>query len=81
MSDDLTGALTKMANDLNKFNSTFAENTKELKETLSQVTDNYDNQVKLLDAIDKIKIAKIAKASWTTESKPDICCLIIPCLS
>lgn len=37
-----------MANDLNNFNSTFAENTKELKETLSQVTDNYDNQVNYL---------------------------------
>ena len=73
MSDDLTGALTKMANDLNKFNSTFAENTKELKETLSQVTDNYDNQVKLLDAIDKIKIAKIAKANVEVYDKLQGC--------
>lgn len=63
MSDDLTGALTKMAQDLNHFNSTFAENTQELKVTLSQVTDNYDNQIQLLDAIDKIKITKIAKAN------------------
>lgn len=73
MSDDLTGALTKMANDLNKFNSTFAENTKELKETLFQVTDNYDNQVKLLDAIDKIKIAKIAKANVEVYDKLQGC--------
>ena len=73
MSDDLTGVLTKMANDLNKFNSTFAENTKELKETLSQVTDNYDNQVKLLDAIDKIKIAKIAKANVEVYDKLQGC--------
>lgn len=62
-----------MANDLNKFNSTFAENTKELKETLSQVTDNYDNQVKLLDAIDKIKIAKIAKANVEVYDKLQGC--------
>lgn len=54
MSDSLTGALTKMAQDLNHFNSTFAENTKELKETLSRVTDNYDSQIQLLDAIDRI---------------------------
>ena len=73
MSDNLTGALTKMANDLNNFNSTFAENTKELKETLSQVTDNYDNQVKLLDAIDKIKIAKIAKANVEVYDKLQGC--------
>ena len=55
MSDDLTGALTKMANDL------------------SQVTDNYDNQVKLLDAIDKIKIAKIAKANVEVYDKLQGC--------
>lgn len=73
MSDDLTGALTKMAQDLNLFNSTFAENTKELKETLSQVTDNYDNQVQLLEAIDKIKIAKIAKANVEVYDKLQGC--------
>ena len=73
MSDDLTGALTKMAQDLNQFNSTFADNTKELKETLSQVTDNYDNQVQLLDAIDKIKIEKIAKANVAVYDKLQGC--------
>lgn len=73
MSGDLSGALTKMAIDLNNFNSTFAENTKELKETLSQVTDNYDSQVKLLDAIDKIKIAKIAKANVEVYDKLQGC--------
>lgn len=73
MSDSLTGALIKMAQDLNHFNSTFAENTKELKETLSRVTDNYDSQIQLLDAIDRIKIEKIAKANVTVYDKLQGC--------
>lgn len=73
MSDSLTGTLTKMAQDLNHFNSTFAENTKELKETLSRVTDNYDSQIQLLDAIDRIKIEKIAKANVTVYDKLQGC--------
>lgn len=73
MSDSLTGALTKMAQDLNHFNSTFTENTKELKETLSRVTDNYDSQIQLLDAIDRIKIEKIAKANVTVYDKLQGC--------
>lgn len=63
LSDDITGAIIKMTQDLNQFNSSFAQNTKELKETLHTVSDNYENQIKLLDAIDKIKITKIAKAN------------------
>ena len=63
LSDDITGAILKMTNDLNEFNSTFAQNTKELKETLATVNSNYDAQVKLLQAIDRIKITKIAKAN------------------
>lgn len=73
MSDSLTGALTKMAQDLNHFNSTFAENTIELKETLSRVTDNYDSQIQLLDAIDRIKIEKIAKANVAVYDKLQGC--------
>lgn len=63
LSDDITGALIRMTQDLNEFNSSFAQNTKELKETLKTVNDNYEGQVQLLDAIDKIKINKIAKAN------------------
>ena len=63
LSDDITGAIIKMTQDLNEFNSSFAQNTKELKETLRTVNDNYEGQVKLLDAIEKIKITKIAKAN------------------
>lgn len=40
LSDDITGAILKMTTDLNEFNRTFAENTHELKDTLSTVNDN-----------------------------------------
>ena len=63
LNDDLTGALVKMTQDLNNFNNTFAENTRELHETLQLVTDNYENQVELLETIDNLKINKIASAN------------------
>lgn len=73
LSDDITGALIKMTQDLNEFNRTFADNTRELKETLSTVKENYDGQVKLLEAIDKIKINKIAKANIEVYDKLQGC--------
>ena len=73
LSDDITGALLKMTQDLNEFNRTFANNTRELKETLSTVKDNYEGQVKLLDAIDKIKINKIAQANIEVYDKLQGC--------
>ena len=73
LSDDITGALIKMTQDLNEFNRTFADNTRELKETLSTVKDNYEGQVKLLEAIDKIKINKIAKANIEVYDKLQGC--------
>lgn len=73
LSDDITGALIKMTQDLNEFNRTFADNTRELKETLCTVKDNYEGQVKLLDAIDKIKINKIAKANIEVYDKLQGC--------
>lgn len=63
MTDDFQGALVKMTQDLNEFNSTFADNTKELRQTLSLVKDNYEGQVEILESIQKLKIAKIAQAN------------------
>lgn len=73
LSDDITGALIKMTHDLNVFNRTFADNTRELKQTLGTVKDNYEGQVKLLAAIDKIKINKIAKANIEVYDKLQGC--------
>lgn len=73
LSDDITGALIKMTQDLNEFNRTFADNTRELKQTLGTVKDSYEGQVKLLEAIDKIKINKIAKANIEVYDKLQGC--------
>lgn len=63
LTDDLMGALIKMTQDLNEFNASFANNTRELKETLSLVSDNYENQIEILEVIDRLKINKIAQAN------------------
>lgn len=63
LSDDITGALIRMTNDLNEFNSTFASNTHELKETLSTVNSNYSEQIQLFEAIERLKINEIAQAN------------------
>lgn len=73
LSDDITGALLKMTQDLNEFNRTFAGNTRELKETLNSVKDNYEDQVKLLEAIDRINIDKITKANIEVYDKLQGC--------
>ena len=73
LSDDLTGALIKMTQDLNQFNSTFAANTKELKDTLALVTDSYKGQVKILDSIEKLKVTKIATANIEVYDKLQGC--------
>lgn len=63
LSDDITGALIKMTQDLNEFNSTFASNTKELKDTLALVIDNNKGQVEILNSIEKLNVNKIATAN------------------
>lgn len=73
LSDDITGALIKMTQDLNEFNSSFAGNTKELKETLKIVSDNYEGQVKLIESIQNLKIAKIAKANIEVYDRLQAC--------
>ena len=73
LSDDITGALIKMTQDLNEFNSTFASNTKELKETLALVTDTYKGQVEILETVEKLKVNKIATANIEVYSKLQGC--------
>ena len=73
LSDDITGALIKMTQDLNEFNSTFASNTRELKETLALVSDSYKGQVEILKTIEKLKVNKIATANIDVYDKLQGC--------
>ena len=73
LSDDITGALIKMTQDLNEFNSTFASNTKELKDTLALVTDSYKGQVEILKTIETLKVNKIATANIEVYEKLQGC--------
>lgn len=73
LSDDIAGALIKMTQDLNEFNSTFASNTKELKETLALVTDSYKGQVEILETVEKLKVNKIATANIEVYNKLQGC--------
>jgi len=63
LTDDMMGAVLKMTSDLNSFNNTFSANTKELRETLKTVSDNYEGQIEILNAIERIKITKVAQAN------------------
>lgn len=52
-----------MTRNLSSFNNTFAENTKELRATLSQVNDSYQKQAEMMRAINRLKIGEIASAN------------------
>lgn len=73
LSDDITGALIKMTQDLNEFNRTFASNTKELKDTLALVIDNNKGQVEILKSIEKLNVNKIATANIEVYDKLQGC--------
>jgi hypothetical protein len=63
ISNNTSGALVKMTKNLSNFNSAFAENTKDLRGTLSKVNESYKIQADLIQAINKIKIGDIASAN------------------
>ena len=73
LSDDITGALIKMTQDLNDFNKSFASNTAELKDTLALVIDNNKGQVEILKSIEKLNVNKIAKANIEVYDKLQGC--------
>lgn len=63
ISSDTSSALVRMTQNLTTFNSAFAENTKDLRTTLSNVNDSYKIQADLIQAINKLKIKDIAAAN------------------
>lgn len=63
ISSDLSSALVKLGNDLLGFNSTFSSNAKLLQSTIVDVSKATTEQSQLLQLIEKLDIARIAKAN------------------
>lgn len=55
MSDSITDTLDKMAQNLNEFNDTFSDNTNNFGKELSKINEIYEQQIKLIDAINKLQ--------------------------
>lgn len=63
LTNDITGALVKMSENLNSFNRTFVENTREFKDTLLETQNVNDSQAKLYKSITELRIKDIATAN------------------
>lgn len=73
LSTDMSSALVRMTQQLTNFNESFARNTKEMRDTLSLVNDASKWQAQLLQAIDKLKIDRIASANIAVYDKLKNC--------
>lgn len=60
---DTSEALNNLVKKLNRFNSTFAENTAELKSTLNRVNEVYRTQDSIIQAVKDMDVQKMAKAN------------------
>lgn len=63
ISTDASSALVQMTRNLTTFNSTFSENTNELKSALAYVNESYQKQSEIINAINQLKIEDIAYAN------------------
>ena len=63
MSNDLGQVIFQMQRNLTKFNNTFASNTSQLDSVLKGINTTYEDQTRLLKAIEKLKIDEIATAN------------------
>lgn len=73
MNTDATSAMRTMVENLSAFNDTFATNTKELNASLSHVTETTKGQAAILDAINNLKITRIATANIEVYDKLKNC--------
>ena len=63
MSNDLGQVIFQMQRNLTKFNNTFASNTSQLDSVLKGINMTYEDQTRLLKAVEKLKIDEIATAN------------------
>ena len=73
LSNDMGDVLVTVTKNLSSFNRTFAKNAKDLNTTLSIVKDTTSNQAELLNAVNEIKINKVAKANIEVYDKLKNC--------
>lgn len=63
MSNDLGQVIFQMQRNLTKFNNTFASNTSQLDSVLKGINTTYEDQTRLLKAVEKLKMDEIATAN------------------
>lgn len=63
MSNDLGQVIFQMQRNLTKFNNTFASNTSQLDSVFKGINTTYEDQTRLLKAVEKLKIDEIATAN------------------
>ena len=63
LTTDMSTALIEMTRNLNRFNDTFADNTRKLDVTLARVNTSYREQTRLIESIEQVGINKIVKAN------------------
>lgn len=63
LSTDTANTLKMLTGNLTKFNTTFSNNTRELRDTLSEVNVSYRSQAELMEAINRLNIRDIASAN------------------
>ena len=73
LSSDAMSAISKMTENLADFNSTFAQNAKELKGTLSLVAQTSQDQARLFETLENLKIQKVATANIEVYDKLKNC--------
>lgn len=73
MNTDAASAMRVMVENLSAFNSAFATNTDELNESLSQVAEATKGQAEILEAINELKITRIATANIEVYDKLKNC--------
>lgn len=73
LSTDMTTTLVKMTNNLRDFNNTFSTNTLKLDRTLAKVNDSYTGQAKLLEALERVDVKRVAVANVQVYEKLKDC--------
>lgn len=69
MSDSITDTLEKLTHNLKDFNDTFSANTKNFGKELSKIDEIYNNQIKLIDTINKFEDKNVASNNIKLLSK------------